>query len=186
MTLIIIGLIAAAAGIAGGRYWGQHPYVPRSDRVSPARTILLPFAEGTISKRSFEAAVRLAKVDDAVLMPALLAQVPMALPLDSALPSGCLRTMPLLEAIEQNAARLGVRVDARVSRGRTAIDALRRLLETEEFDRIIVSANDNPRKGLTNIDVDWLLRKAPAEVLVLRPSPDDHRELTVGASESVT
>ena len=115
-------------------------------------------------------------------MPALLAQVPMTLPLDSPLPASCLRTMPLLEAIEQNATRLGVRVDARVSRGRTAIDALRRLLDTEDFDRIIVSATDNPQHGLTNIDVDWLLRKAPGEVLVLRPSQDDHREIRAAAS----
>jgi hypothetical protein len=155
----------------------------RHNNSGPAATkILLPFAGQSISKRSLEAAVRLAKAEDGVIMPALLTPVPMTLPLDSPLPASCLRTMPLLEAIEQSASRQGVRVDARVSRGRTAIDALRRLLETEDFDRIIVSATDNPRHGLTNIDVDWLLRKAPAEVLVLRPGPEDHREITAGAS----
>src|SRR6478672_5638695 len=86
-----------------------------------ATKILLPFAGQSISKRSLEAAVRLAKSEDGVLMPALLARVPMTLPIDSPLPASCLSTMPLLEAIEQSATRQGVRVDARVSRGRTAI-----------------------------------------------------------------
>lgn len=177
MTFVVLGLVALAVGVLAGHFWARHPIVKPAQRVAPARTILLPFAGGSISKRSFEAAIRLAKAEDAVIMPALLAPVPMTLPLDSPLPASSLRTMPLLEAIEQHATRLGVRVDARVSRGRTAIDALRRLLATEDFDRIIVSASDNPRHGFTNIDVDWLLRKAPAEVLVLRPGPDDHRAI---------
>ena len=143
--------------------------------------ILLPFAGNSISKRSFEAAIRLARAEDAVLMPALLAQVPMALPLDSPLPAGCLTTMPLLEAIEQKAMREGVRVDARVSRGRTASDALRRLLASEDFDRIVVSVSDDDPRSPKTIDVDWLLRKAPAEVLVLRPGPEDDREISVRA-----
>lgn len=145
---------------------------------SPPR-ILLPFAGGSISKRSFEAAVRLAKAENAVLMPALLARVPMTLPLDSPLPDGCLRTMPLLEAIEQQAMRKGVRVDARVSRGRTANDALRRLLASEDLDRIIVSATDHDDRSPDAIDVGWVLRKAPAEVIVLRPGPEDDREIAV-------
>jgi hypothetical protein len=154
-------------------------FLRRRDAAPATTKILLPFAGQSISKRSLEAAVRLAKAEDGVIMPALLAPVPMTLPLDSPLPASCLRTMPLLEAIEQSASRQGARVDARVSRGRTAIDALRRLLETEDFDRIVVSATDNERHGLKSLDVDWLLRKAPGEVIVLRPSPDDHREITV-------
>lgn len=178
MTLVLIGLAMLALGVCVGHFWARHPIAPPTKRMPPAKKILLPFAGTSISKRSFEATVRLAKAEDAVIMPALLAQVPMTLPLESPLPASCVLTMPLLEAIEQKATRLGVRVDARVSRGRTAIDALRRLLALEDFDRIIVSASDNPRHGLTNIDVDWLLRKAPAEVLVLRPGPEDRRRLS--------
>jgi hypothetical protein len=181
MTFALVAVAALVLGVAAGFYWARHPFSPQTDRLPEAKTILLPFSGASISKRSFEAAVRLAKAEDAVIMPALLAQVPMTLPLDSPLPASCLRTMPLLEAIEQNATRLGVRVDARVSRGRTAIDALRRLLASEDFDRIVVSADNSPRHGLTSLDVDWLLRKAPAEVLVLRPGPEDHREITAGA-----
>ena len=111
------------------------------------RRILLPFTGQAISRRSFEAAVRLAKAENAVIMPAFLATVPMNLPLDTALPVQCGRGMPLLEAIEQRATAQGVPVDSRVSRGRSSRDALRKLIEQEHFDRIIVSADEDPHSG---------------------------------------
>jgi hypothetical protein len=85
--------------------------------------------------------------------------------------------MPLLEAIEQQAAAQGLEVDSRVARGRTYRDALRRLLEQEQFDRVIVSATDSPRQGLTSEDLEWLLERVPAEVVILRPAPDDTRRV---------
>ena len=72
----------------------------------------------------------------------------------------------------------GIEVDARVSRGRTYRDALRHLLESEQFDRVIVSATDSPRKGLTPDDLEWLLTRVPAEVLILRPAPADDRRIS--------
>jgi nucleotide-binding universal stress UspA family protein len=111
------------------------------------RRILLPFTGEAISRRSFEAAVRLAKAENAIIMPAFLARVPMNLPLETALPVQCARGMPLLEAIEQRASSQGVPVDSRVGRGRSARDALRKLIEEEHFDRIIVSADEDPRAG---------------------------------------
>jgi nucleotide-binding universal stress UspA family protein len=86
--------------------------------------------------------------------------------------------MPLLEAIEQKAEAQGVRVDARIARGRTYRDALRRLLDEESFDRIIVSASDSPRTGLSAEDLEWLLERVPAEVLILRPAPTDTRRIS--------
>ena len=68
----------------------------------PVRRILLPFTGQAISRRSFEAAVRLAQAENAVIMPAFLATVPRQLPLDAALPHGCERGMPLLEAVERS------------------------------------------------------------------------------------
>ena len=91
--------------------------------------------------------------------------------------------MPLLEAIEQKATAEGVPVDARVSRGRTYRDALQRLLEQERFDRVIVSATDNPRQGLSEEDLAWLLRTVPAEVLILRPAPDDARSISASGAQ---
>ena len=73
-------------------------------------------------------------------------------------------------------------VDARIARGRTYRDALRRLLEDEQFDRVIVSATDSPRTGLSAEDLEWLLERVPAEVLILRPAPDDTREISAVAS----
>ncbi len=89
--------------------------------------------------------------------------------------------MPLLEAVEQRASAEGVPVDARVSRGRTYRDALERLLNEEHFDRVIVSATDSPRQGLSEEDLGWLLGHVPAEVMILRPSPDDTLRISANA-----
>jgi hypothetical protein len=43
---------------------------------------------------------------------------------------------------------------------------------------VIVSATANGGKGLSADDLEWLLEKVPAEVLILRPDPEDHRKLT--------
>ena len=114
-------------------------------------------------------------------MPAFLARVPINLPLETALPVQCARGMPLLEVIEQRATSLGVPVDSRVGRGRSARDALRGLLEQEHFDRIIVSADEDPRAGLSYDDLRWLLERVPAEIMILRPAPEDTRRISVNA-----
>jgi hypothetical protein len=122
--------------------------------------------------------VRLAKAENATIMPAFLARVPRTLPLDSPLPSQSATGMPLLEAIEQRASSQGITVDARVARGRTYRDALSRLLAEEHFDRIIVSATDSPASGLSGEDLQWLLDRVPAEIMILRPAPDDTRRIS--------
>jgi hypothetical protein len=125
------------------------------------RTILLPFTGGTIPRRALDAALRLARAENATLMPAFLATVPRHLPLDAAVPLQCGHGMPLLEAIEQIAARAEVPVDARVARGRTYRHALERLLAEERVDRVIVPTSGNPRNGLSGDDLVWLLERAP-------------------------
>jgi hypothetical protein len=148
------------------------------DRRPEGGRILLPFTTQAISRRAFEAAVRLAHAEGSTLIPAFLARVPRSLPLESPLPAACSVGMPLLEAIEQKATAEGVPVDARVSRGRTYRDALQRLLEEERFDRVIVSATDSPRQGLSQEDLAWLLDNVAAEILILRPAPDDARSIS--------
>jgi nucleotide-binding universal stress UspA family protein len=86
--------------------------------------------------------------------------------------------MPLLEAVEQRLAAQGIPVDSRVARGRSARDALRRLLDAEQFDRIIVSADEDPHAGLSYEDLRWLLERVPAEILILRPAPEDTRQIS--------
>jgi hypothetical protein len=173
---IVLVICAVIAGTAGGIL------IARRRRRAPAgagrvHRILLPFTGGAISRRALDAALRLARAEDATLMPAFLATVPRHLPLDAAIPLQCELGMPLLEAIEQAAARADVPVDARVARGRTYRHALERLLDEEPVDRVIVSATGNPRGGLTDDDMVWLLQRAPAEVLILRPDFEDHRKL---------
>ena len=171
----IVALVAVLAGILAG--WAiarRRRHVRVAGRVS---RILLPFT-GSISRRALDAALRLARAEDATLMPAFLATVPRHLPLDAAVPLQCELGMPLLEAIEQAAARSDVPVDARVVRGRTYRHALELLLAEERVDRVVVSATGNPRSGLTNDDLVWLLQRAPAEVVILRPDFADRLSVT--------
>ena len=46
------------------------------------------------------------------------------------------------------------------------------------FDRVVVSATATGAAGFSGDDLVWLLDKAPAEVLILRPGPEDHRVLS--------
>ena len=87
----------------------------------------------------------------------------------------------MLEAIEQRAHAEGIEVDARIERGHSYRDALRRLLAREQFDRIIVSVTDSPRAGLSSDDLRWLLERVPAEVLILRPAPEDTRRISAAS-----
>lgn len=182
VVIVVAVLVALAAGLAAGYWLPPHGRRPRREAGAPAvRRILLPFTGQAISRRAFEAAVRLAKAENATIMPAFLARVPRDIPLDSPLPAQCGYGMPVLEAIEQRAAAQGVAVDSRVARGRTYRDALQRLLDQESFDRIIVSATNSRRTGLSADDLEWLLEKVPAEVLILRPAPADTRRISAEA-----
>jgi nucleotide-binding universal stress UspA family protein len=177
--LIGVALLAGlAAGylIARGRRRGR-----RSERPQPVHQILLPFTGTEISRRAVDAALRLARAEEATLMPAYLATVPKQLPLDCAIAREAAKAMPMLEAIEQRAAGQGVAVDARVERGRSYRHALARLLDRERFDRVVVPATAESRAGLTGDDLVWLLERAPAEVLILRPAREDRRILTLSS-----
>src|ERR1700759_4026813 len=182
VILIVVGIVCLAVGLAGGYWLPPHGRRPGKDRPKPVKRILLPFTGSSISRRAFEAAVRLANAENATIVPAFLARVPRDLPIESAMPAQCSGGMPLREAIEQKAAAQGLTVDARVSRGRSYRDALRRLLAEEQFDRVIVSATDSPQIGLSGEDIEWLLEAGPPEGLVVRPAPDDKREISAAAS----
>jgi nucleotide-binding universal stress UspA family protein len=144
LTIVIAG-ICLVVGVAAGAWLASHRSRAARERPRPVRRILLPFTGQAISQRAFDAALRLAKAENATIMPAFLARVPRNLPIEAPLPAVCAEGMPLLEAIEQNASAQGIDVDARIGRGRTYRDGLRRLVEQERFDRIIISATDSPR-----------------------------------------
>lgn len=152
------------------------------DRPEEVHQILLPFTGTEISRRAVDAALRLAKAEEATLMPAYLATVPKRLPLECSLPNEAAKAMPMLEAIEQRAGAQGVLVDSRIERGRSYRHALARMLGRERFDRVVVPATSTGQVGFSGDDLVWLLEKAPAEVLILRPDPEDHRIVTAGAN----
>ncbi len=169
--------LALLLGLGGGFLLARSRLHPKAQRPEAVHQILLPFTGTEISRRAVDAAMRLARAEEATLMPAYLAQVPKSLPLECAIPNEAAQAMGLLEAIEQRGNAQGVAVDARIERGRSYRHALARLLEEESFDRVVVPASVNGGEGLSGEDLVWLLQKAPAEVLILRPAPDDDRRL---------
>ena len=182
-TYLAIAVFVGGAliGLVAGFWLPPHGRLVFRERPRPVRRILLPFTGQGISRRAFEAAIRLARAENATVMPAFLARVPRTLPIDSPIPLQCDDGMLLLETIEQRLTGQGVSVDSRISRGRSYRDALRRLLNEEQFDRVIVSATDSPRTGLSADDLEWLLERVPAEVLILRPAPADTRRISATA-----
>jgi nucleotide-binding universal stress UspA family protein len=177
IALALVGGLAAGFLIARSRWGGR-----RSEQPQTIHQILLPFTGTSISRRAVDAALRLARAEEATLMPSYLAAVPMQLPLECAIPAEAAKAMPMLEAIEQRATAQGVRIDSRIERGRSYRHALARLLENEDVDRVVVPAGrSNRAEGLDGEDLVWLLEKAPAEVLILRPAPGDEKRVAVAA-----
>ncbi len=166
MTALEVGLIVLAAVLAvalavllAGRRAPRRLPVRKG-----ARRILVPFS-GSLDQSVLDAAIRIARAEDAVLVPAYLLVVPLQYEEDSPLREQVKVAMPLLEAVELAALRAGVPVDARIEKGRTLTHAVRRLWEAEPFDRIVAAAPDFTPKELA-----WLLTKSPAETVVLKPA----------------
>jgi hypothetical protein len=134
-----------------------------------SRRVLVPFTGGTLDPAVLDAAIRIARADEATLVPAYLLRVPYQLAEDSPLTDQVAVALPLLEAVELAALRGGVAVDARIEKGRTPTHALRRLWEVEGFDRIVAPADTERRGGFTMRDITWILEHSPAETLVLKP-----------------
>jgi hypothetical protein len=166
LVVILAGAVVALGIVLVIRERGARP--PTLSTPSPTR-ILFPFVGTVLSQRGLDAALRLARIDGATLVPVFLARVPLHLPLDAALPLQCDGALPLLEAIEQRAVRSGVSVDARIERGRSYHHALRRLVEHESFDTVVVAAGDAGSPGLLPDDISWLLEHVPGEIIVIRP-----------------
>jgi nucleotide-binding universal stress UspA family protein len=177
VLIVLVVVLAGALVVLGGLYLrAPRRAVPRSsgamvNGTGPARKrILFPFVGRALSEPALDAALRLARAEDATLVPVFLAHVGMRLPLDAPLPRQSAVAIPLQEAIEQRAASFGVPVDTRIERGRTARHALRETIEHEHFDRIVIAAAGHGAAGIGADDVSWLLQSAPGEIVVLRPA----------------
>jgi hypothetical protein len=128
--------------------------------------VLVPFS-GELDPIVLEAAIRIARAEEAVLVPAYLLLLPLELGPESPATAEVEVAMPLLEAVEQAALRAGVPVDARIERGRTPTHALSRLWGVERFDRVVVPAGR--RSGFSEEDLAWILTHAPSETMILKP-----------------
>jgi hypothetical protein len=163
--ILVAGLAIGTAATLLVRSRGTH-------EKPSGRRILFPYVGSQLSLSALDAALRIAHAEDATLVPAYLAPVPMALPLETPIPRSCDRAFELQEAIEQRAAAAHVPVDGRIGRGRTVRHALRQLLDDERYDRIVVAAATAHTDGLSAGDVAWLLEHAPGEVAILRPADE--------------
>jgi hypothetical protein len=133
--------------------------------------VLVPFTRGRLDPAVLDAAVRIARAEDATLVPAFLIVTPLEFGLDAPMHQQVTAAMPLLEAVEHAALKAGVPVDARIESGRTPIHALQRLWGVEGFDRILVPAPPVGEPGFTPKDLLWILTNAPGETVILRPDP---------------
>jgi Universal stress protein family len=187
MTIVLIAVIVILAAALGVLVWARaHDSRGRRAPVqaTSSRRILFPFVAGALSQRALDAALRLAKVEGATLVPVFLARVSLDLPLESALPRQCSMAMPLLEAVEQRATEAGIAVDSRIVRGRNRRHALRQAIAEESFDRIVIAASAQGSPGFDPDDVAWLLENAPGEIVVLRPSAEDQSVDSAGLGRS--
>ncbi len=176
MIALVVALATLAAILAASLVRRSRP--PRQ-LLAPrdARRILVPFTGGSLDPTVLGAAIRIARAEEAVLVPAYLLLVPLEYSEASPLGNEVAVAMPLLEAVETAALRCGVPVDARIEKGRTPTHALGRLWEAEQFDRVIAPApvreSGGYRGGFSPKDLTWILAHAPTETLVLKPHPAD-------------
>jgi hypothetical protein len=166
VVVVILALAVVALGVIAVRERRRND--PHFETPSRAR-VLFPFLGTELSPRGLDAALRIARIEGATLVPVYLARVPLNLPLDAALPVACDSALPLLEAIEQRAVRSGVAVDSRIERGRSYRHAIRELVEHETFDTTVVTAADSGTAGLLPDEISWLLENVPGEIIVVRP-----------------
>jgi nucleotide-binding universal stress UspA family protein len=175
-ALIVVALIAGI-GIGAGflilRRRREEAIAPNPPR--QIERILLPFTGPSISLRALDAALRLARAENATLVPAYVATVPMTLPPEAPIPEQADVALAMLEAIEQRACAAEVPVDSRVERGRTLRDALRKLMAEESFERMLVPVSGAAEPGFTAEDIAWVLEHAPTEVVAFRSAPDAER-----------
>jgi hypothetical protein len=161
----------------------------RDPEIRPGQPrLLVPFADRQLDPSVLDAALRIARAEEAVLVPAYLLVVPLEFSLEAPVQNAELnRAMPILEAVELAARRAGVPVDARIERGRSPVDALGRLWDVEAFERVVVPAPAPGRAGFASKDLSWMLEHGPGEILVLRPAPEgDETDRTDIAQRSRT
>jgi hypothetical protein len=174
IVAVVAVAVVALLAVGGFAAWARRR-VPRAAPASSQKRVLVPFTGGALEPRVLAAAIRIARAEEATLVPAYLLVVPLELPPDAPVQQQVAVAMPLLEAVENASLRAGVPVDARVESGRSPTHALQRLWEVEHFDRIVAPAPSGRGPGFTPKDLTWMLVHAPSELVVLRPDPAEQQ-----------
>jgi hypothetical protein len=127
------------------------PYPARRSESAPPSSE--PASASGRASPPLDAALRIARAEGATVVPAYLAVVPLSVALETPLRKEADAALPLLEAVEQRAATMGVSVDSRIERGRTVRQALRLLMENESFDRVVAAGASNGHDGFSSDDI---------------------------------
>ena len=105
MSAALLGLIIGLAVGIGGALIVRERRRRQFFRERRTKRIAFPFVGEALSDRALEAALRLARAENATLVPVYLVTVPRQMPLDSPMPRECESALPLLDAIEHRAAK---------------------------------------------------------------------------------
>src|SRR5664279_2010432 len=111
MLYALIGASVAVVAVVLLLVWrARHP---RTLSAGETR-ILVPFTGGELEHQALEAAIRIARAEEATLVPAYLIVLPLEFALDAPMQRQVAVAMPLLEAVEHASLRAGIPVDARI------------------------------------------------------------------------
>jgi hypothetical protein len=130
----------------------------------PQPRILLPFTDRSLPQRALDTALRMARTENATLVPVRLERIPLHLPMDA---SPGHEVAEALTGIQRRAWDLGVRVDPRIGHGRSYRHALLRTLTIERYDRVVLAAGPGSGVEFTAADVAWLVGHADGEIVVV-------------------
>jgi APA family basic amino acid/polyamine antiporter len=172
---IVVGF---AAYLAYRRWWVRAP-VTKTVKAPPAfgaalaleyRRIVVPIVPGRPSDDALDVACRLAAERGARVVALTVIEVPLELPLDADLPEEERLANDELDEAVAIGETYGVRVTARLVRGRSASAEIVREAQRRGAEIIVLGS---PRKGLTSrrrgvfgSTVDRVMRKAPCRVMV--------------------
>lgn len=141
----------------------------RRRETDSGETLLFPFDPSTFSQRALDRSIKIARGSGATLLPTYLAVVPLRVSLDSPLPRHADRAFPMLDEIELEATRQGVRVDSSIESGRTLRHALSRTVDERDPDQALFAASVDGCEGFSPDDVAWFLNRVDCGVVVLKP-----------------
>ena len=137
---------------------------PAPGTAARPQRILLPFPDRSLPDRALDTALRMARTENATLVPVRLERIPLHLPMDA---SPGRQLAEALAGIQRRARELGVHVDPRIGHGRSYRHALLRTLTTERYDRVVLATGLKRGVEFTAADVAWVVDHADGEIVVV-------------------